>query len=161
MNWQNVPSDFFSEKVQARFGKIKPVPTENMKDIFGQTSRAFATMEHPIRNTAVEYDMELRREIIRATPRPLYIREMATRITKNLFRGEKYSFLHWRYDRNDFLKHCGKNGGWDSCPLYEKVSTDPKQFRKVIVRHFRIELCSKNTDCLNCLIFFIQYLLFI
>ena len=30
------------------------------------------------------------------------------------------------------MKHCGKNGGWDSCPLYEKVSTNPKQFRRVI-----------------------------
>ena len=30
------------------------------------------------------------------------------------------------------MKHCGKNGGWDSCPLYEKVSTNPKQFRQVI-----------------------------
>ena len=39
-------------------------------------------MEHPIRNSAVAYDVELRREIIRATPRPRYIQEMATGITK-------------------------------------------------------------------------------
>ena len=82
MNWQHVPNDFFDEKIYANFGKIKPVPTENMKNIFNKTSKIFATMEHPIRNTAVSYDMELRNEIIRATPRPRYIREMATGITK-------------------------------------------------------------------------------
>ena len=133
MNWQNVPPEFFNEKMPANFGKIKPVPTENIKNIFGKTARSFAAMAHPIKNAAVKYDMDLRHEIIRATPRPLYIRDMATRITKNLFRGEKYSFLHWRYDRNDFLKHCGKTGQWDSCPLYEKVSNDPKHFRSVIL----------------------------
>ena len=82
MNWQHVPNDFFNEMIHANFGKIKPVPTENMKNIFNKTSKVFASMEHPIRNTAVVYDIELRREIIRATPRPRYIREIATGITK-------------------------------------------------------------------------------
>ena len=93
MNWQYVPNDFFKEKIHANFGRIKPVPTENMENIFNKTSKIFATMEHPIRNSAVAYDEDLRHEIIRATPRPRYIREMATGITKAGFKIECSVFI--------------------------------------------------------------------
>ena len=53
-------------------------------------------------------DISLMAAIIHFTPRPLYIQQVATHITTELFGGkdEQYIAMHWRYDELDWARHC-------------------------------------------------------
>ena len=61
-------------------------------------SESCILQEHPWRN--IDYDKNLWNEIVRATPRPKYIRNAAGWIRDLLFGEDEYAALHWRYNKN-------------------------------------------------------------
>jgi hypothetical protein len=48
--------------------------------------------------------------IIRATPRPKYLRNIAKSFIEKVIKAKmpngKYLALHWRYNHGDWLQHC-------------------------------------------------------
>ena len=63
--------------------------------------------EHPVRSMV--YDQELWNEIVRATPRPKYIRIAASWIRHMLFRKNEFAAIHWRYDKTVLEKKFSLN----------------------------------------------------
>ncbi|CAG5106915.1 Oidioi.mRNA.OKI2018_I69.chr1.g3058.t1.cds [Oikopleura dioica] len=88
--------------------------------------------EHPWRN--IDYDQNLWNEIVRATPRPKYIRNAAGWIRDLLFGEDEYAAMHWRYNKNDWGKHCGSAGEWRSCPIYELGTKNPALFAQKLTK---------------------------
>ena len=61
-------------------------------------------------NVDKEADGELMQRIIRATPRPKYLRDIADQYIKQFISSKtsnpSYLGIHWRYNHGDWLKHC-------------------------------------------------------
>ena len=44
--------------------------------------------------------------IIRATPRPKYLREIARAYIESRMKSVDFLAIHWRYNHGDWLRHC-------------------------------------------------------
>lgn len=54
-----------------------------------------------------EPDADLMQRIVRATPRPKYLRDIAHDfVTKFMEGGTGMAAIHWRYNHGDWLRHC-------------------------------------------------------
>ena len=131
--WKFKNTDYFQKEVDFHNG-WREQPVDKMHLLYQKSNASCSAMEHPIRGWTVNYNQTLMNEIIRATPRPKYIRDLATRITRKIFGFHQYSALHWRYNQKDFMKHCP---GWDSCPLYDTVTKNVEQFCRLVVDHLK------------------------
>ena len=74
-----------------------------------------AMLTHPLKVGKFrlkEEDYNLFDEIIKATPRPRYVRNMARQYISTVFRSKPFMALHWRYDRRDFMSdaRCSRTG---------------------------------------------------
>ena len=80
---------------------------------------------------------------------------MSSKIIRALFGFHPFAALHWRYNKNDFLRHCPGNShasqlsftvsffeGWEACKVYEAVTADIENFCDTI----EIELQSHNIN---------------
>ena len=53
-----------------------------------------------------ESDSDLMQHIIRATPRPKYLRNIAASYVTNKIKNDNFLAIHWRYNHGDWLRHC-------------------------------------------------------
>jgi len=72
-----------------------------------------------------ESDGDLMQRIIRATPRPQYLRNIAKSFIKNVIEQKmlngKYLALHWRYNHGDWLFHCERTLKHKKSPVCDVV----------------------------------------
>jgi len=90
-----------------------------------------------------ESDADLMRRIIRATPRPKYLRNIAKSFIKNVIEQKmqngKYLALHWRYNHGDWLFHCQRTLKHKKSPVCDVVLETidkPKMIAAEIVDFF-------------------------
>ena len=62
-------------------------------------------LDHSI-NPDDESDSDLMQHIIRATPRPKYLRNIASSYVTNKIKNDNFLAIHWRYNHGDWLRHC-------------------------------------------------------
>jgi len=86
-----------------------------------------------------ESDADLMQRIIRATPRPKYLRNIAKSFIKNVIEQKmqngKYLALHWRYNHGDWLFHCEKKKS-PVCDAVLETIDNPKMIAAEIVDFF-------------------------
>ena len=72
-----------------------------------------------------ESDTALMQRIIRATPRPKYLRDIARNfVEKYLGGGDQMVAIHWRYNHGDWLQHCEKHPSPACTAVLEYVTFD-------------------------------------
>ena len=82
--WGLDEGDFFVNKVDFH-NSWREQPTDKINLLFKASNSSCSAMEHPIRGWTVNYNRTVMNEIIRATPRPRYIRDMSRQIWRSLF----------------------------------------------------------------------------
>ncbi|CBY32445.1 unnamed protein product [Oikopleura dioica] len=86
-----------------------------------------------------ESDTDLMQRIIRATPRPKYLRNIAKSFIKNVIKQQmpngRYLALHWRYNHGDWLQHCEHRES-PACDAVLETMEKPKMIAAEIVDFF-------------------------
>ena len=95
--FENSNLNFFSKNLENDVTKKENLNSTSIANRFNY-SESCILQEHPFRN--IVYDQSLWREIVRATPRPKYIRNAAKWIRNLLFGEDQFAALHWRYNQN-------------------------------------------------------------
>ena len=89
--------NFFSKNLENDILKKENLNSSSIAKRFNYSENCIL-QEHPWRN--IIYDQNLWQEIVRATPRPKYIRNAAKWIRNLLFGEDQFAALHWRYNQN-------------------------------------------------------------
>ncbi|XP_078482009.1 uncharacterized protein LOC108950429 [Ciona intestinalis] len=67
-------------------------------------------------------------EIRRHTPHPLHIRQMASQYVDDVIKTRQFLFVHWRFDRPDFMRRCLHDNPW-ATPRWMKLCKEILSFR--------------------------------
>nr|XP_018671699.1 uncharacterized protein LOC108950429 [Ciona intestinalis] len=67
-------------------------------------------------------------EIRRHTPHPRHTRHMASQYVDDVIKTRQFLFVHWRFDRPDFMRRCLHDNPW-ATPRWMKLCKEIQSFR--------------------------------
>jgi hypothetical protein len=74
--------------------------------------------------------LDLQKEIVKSTRRPVYIQEIVKQFFEEEIK-EEYAALHWRYDPNDWFRHCDLEKDKDEthvCVIVSNARNNPEKY---------------------------------
>ncbi|CBY08546.1 unnamed protein product [Oikopleura dioica] len=126
--FSNEKQDYFDKKLERNFSRKGELDFGMIEKLMNYSENCLL-QEHPVRN--MKRESELWNEIVRATPRPKYVRKAAEWIREMLFGEHEYAAIHWRYNSRDWGKHCPK---WPSCKIFKLGIETPEIFAQKITK---------------------------
>ena len=135
--------DYFEKQLEMNFPRKGDMNFEMVAEKMNYSENCIL-QEHPVRNMVKE-PKELWSEIVRATPRPKYIRKATEWIREMLFGKQEFAAIHWRYNNGvktgyfesettifkDWGKHCPK---WPSCKIFTLGLETPEIFAEKVTK---------------------------
>ena len=79
-------------------------------------------------------DQQLMGDIVRATLRPVYIRDVAQKFADDMLDGQNYVAIHWRYNIGDWTRHCRKKPSIQ-CDIVQRIVSDVEFVAENIVTY--------------------------
>ena len=79
-------------------------------------------------------DQQLMGDIVRATLRPVYIRDVAKKFADDMLDGQNYVAIHWRYNIGDWTRHCRKKPSIQ-CDIVQRIVSDVEFVAENIVNY--------------------------
>jgi len=72
--------------------------------------------------------IELQKEIVKSTRRPIYIQKIVEQFFEQEIK-EEYAALHWRYDPKDWFRHCDWEAEGESvCAVVKNARNNPEKY---------------------------------
>ena len=79
-------------------------------------------------------DQQLMGEVVRATLRPLYVRNVAQKFATDMLGEANYVAIHWRYNIGDWTRHCRKKPSIQ-CDIVQRIVSDVEFVAENIVSY--------------------------
>ena len=112
-----------------------------MKTIFSDKLESHAELRAEIMGGEEVYpevntpeDQQLMGDIVRATLRPVYIRDVAQKFADDMLDGQNYVAIHWRYNIGDWTRHCRKKPSIQ-CDIVQRIVSDVEFVAENIVNY--------------------------